>query len=88
MQSGYTVAKINDHFSCVTFNDGVSFGTFAVNDLTLAQKTLYGTAIAFVHIAKVFPDLIMVLAAIKKCDGECVSHPKTYLPIWKQVCTD
>ena len=53
-------------FYVLPFNDSVSFGMFAVNDLTYVLKTLYDKAIAFVHIPKVFPNQIIILVVCKQ----------------------
>ena len=48
-------------FDVLAFNDSVSFGAFAVNDLTHPKKTLNDKGLVFVYTPNVFPDQRMTL---------------------------
>ena len=60
------------------FNDSISFGAVAVNDLTHPRKTLYDKSLTTLSI--VFPDQRMTLiickqhAAIQKACYKCLSQ--------------
>ena len=82
MRTG-TVCPGVDCFDVLSFNDSISLGAVAVNDLTHPRKTLYDKSLTFVHppysVFKSKNDFISVnnMLQFRKCDRNVLVSLKT-----------
>ena len=69
------ILKLMIVFDVLPFNDSISFGAVAVNDLTHPRKTLYDKSLTFVH--PPYSVFVKNMLQFRKCDRNVLVSLKT-----------